>query len=116
MAGHFRDCLLELGAPQALVSEALVILATARPIFERQPKALTSAPSPDDTAAIASHLQAVLLVRDQELARVRHKVRALAQGSEPEALECLRSALRLRGAGLVELFDQALALPQAAAE
>lgn len=58
VAGHFRDCLLELGAPEPLVAEALTILATARPIFERQPKAVPAAgPSPEDTAAIASHLQ-----------------------------------------------------------
>ena len=115
VAGHFRDCLLELGAPEALVAEALVILATARPIFERQPKEVSSAPSLEDTAAIASHLQAVLLVRDLELAKVRHKVRALAQSSDPEAMERLRAALRLRGQGLVELFDEAVAPAQAAA-
>ena len=131
MAAHFHACLTELGAPAELVDEALRILATARPIFERQspppppgapgaqgeaaPGPLDAeAPSPEDTAAIATHLQAVLAVREAELSKVRHKVRRMVAHSDPAALERLRAALRLRGAGLVELFDESLAAGRAA--
>jgi truncated hemoglobin YjbI len=131
VAAHFHACLTELGAPAELVDEALRILATARPIFERQspppppgapgaqgeaaPGPLDAeAPSPEDTAAIATHLQAVLAVREAELTKVRHKVRRMVAHSDPAALERLRAALRLRGAGLVELFDESLAAGRAA--
>ena len=127
VAAHFRDTLFELGASQDLIEEALNILSTARPIFEqRLPSTKTTETETTETAAavgrdssahggfestssLAGQLQAVLLTSDIALNKTRQEVREMVCRTDPVKVERLRSALRLRGPGLVELLDQALA-------
>lgn len=114
VAGHFRDTLQELGAPPELVAEAVSILLTSRPIFER---ARQPGPPADDAsahggseniAAVAGYVQELLLSSESELLRTKEEVRRLVGRTDPENLQRLRAALRMRGPGLVDLLDQAM--------
>lgn len=40
VAGHFRDTLVELGVEECLIDEAMGVLASARPVFERGQRAV----------------------------------------------------------------------------
>ena len=113
VANHFQDTLMELGAGKELVDEAVAILMTSRPIFERKrdPREdVSSHGGSENIAAVAGHLQELLLASDEELTKTRQEVKRLVSKTRAENMVRLRSALKMRGPGLVGLLDQAMAV------
>jgi hemoglobin len=116
VATHFQNTLTELGAAQELIDEAMRILGTARPIFVRanlaEDKSTSDYESSDggteNISIVAGQLQSLLLNSDAELERTRHEVKHLVSRANPEKLQRLKAALRMRGPGLTDLLDQAL--------
>lgn len=114
VAAHFRDTMIELGAAPELISEALGILLTARHYFikvESEPTSDNESSGhggAENIAVVAGQVQELLLSSDAEVEKTREDVRRLTSGVKPASLERLRSALRMRGPGLVELLDQTL--------
>ena len=115
VASHFRDTMIELGAAPELISEALGILLTARPYFMRKPEHEVHSDNDssghggaENVAVVAGRVQELLLSSDAEVNKNKEVVRKLTQQVKPATLERLRSALRMRGPGLVELLDQVL--------
>lgn len=114
VAAHFRDTMIELGAAPELISEALGILLTARHYFikvESEPTSDNESSGhggAENIAVVAGQVQELLLSSDAKVEKTREDVRRLTSGVEPASLERLRSALRMRGPGLVELLDQTL--------
>lgn len=114
VATHFRDTMIELGAAPELISEALGILLTARHYFikvESEPTSDNDSSGhggAENIAVVAGQVQELLLSSDAQVEKTKEDVRRLTSGVKPASLELLRSALRMRGPGLVELLDQTL--------
>ena len=114
VASHFRDTLIELGAGKDLITEAMSILGSARPVFLRSNLNNTSDNDSsghggtENITAVAGQLQELLLSSDEELEKTRNQVKSLVKRSSPENLQRLKGALRMRGPGLVDLLEQAL--------
>lgn len=114
VAAHFQDTLNELGAGEELVSEAMRILGSARPVFvhaslpEYKGTSGTESDGGENVSAVAGQLQFLLLNSDAELERTRHQVKGLVSRASPAKLQRLKAALRLRGPGLTDLLEKAL--------
>jgi hemoglobin len=89
VAGHFKDTLVEMHCAGEIVDEAMEILATSRPIFER--------PHKDDP--IETALEAIQRLREEQ----ERDIESLSLSLEKVGLrkdrqsELLRSAIRMRG-------------------
>jgi hypothetical protein len=134
VAEHFRQTLVELHVDEALVQEALAILATSRPIFQAKQTPQTAAvlscalASPavsaqiatlqqqqqqqqqeeDKLACVVAQLQVLLQNRNAEVAAVKQAVHELVANTKPSRLQRVRAALHSKGNGLAELFDEAM--------
>jgi len=101
VAEAFRQTLVELGAAEGLVKEAMGILMSARPVFETG-----NGDKVDEVEEAKRQIEMLKIEQEREMERIRTSLEEVMKRKGGKNSEKIRSALRLRGYGVVEFLDQ----------
>ena len=101
MAEAFRQTLVELGAAEGLVKEAMGILMSARPVFETG-----NGDKVDEVEEAKRQIEMLKIEQEREMERIRTSLEEVMKRKGGKNSEKIRSALRLRGYGVVEFLDE----------
>lgn len=101
MAEAFRQTLVELGAADGLIEEAMEILMSARPVFEQEKKDKV-----DEVEEAKRQIEKLRIEQEREMERIRNSLEEVMKKKGGKNSEKIRSALRLRGYGVVEFLDR----------
>ena len=102
VAGHFKDTLVEMHCAGEIVDEAMEILATSRPIFERPRK-------DDPIEAALEEIHRLREEQERDIERISSSLEKVGLRKDRQS-ELLRSGIRMRGYGHVEFVDKTLNL------
>ena len=92
---HFIATMRELNVPEAVLDQAVAILMTSRPVFERRP-------TEEDKFSVALNmLKACSHDKERALRDVRGQLSHLGV-TERGQIELVRGAVKMRGAGAVQ--------------
>lgn len=101
VAGHFYDTLVEMKLPKGIVDQAVDILMTSRPIFERGPGRV------DKIGDALKIIRKMKMDQERDIKKIRTNLETLGLKKEMQ-WEILRSGLKMRDPDVVDFLDSGM--------